>query len=103
MPRRWPFDCAFKPATALPSESASPLSWPRRSATIAAHSVNTGARLISSVRSDMGDSSRVAVDGCGRERGHAHRDVLGAAGFGARVAHPLAGKGDDRLPGADID
>ncbi len=37
-----------------------------------------------------------------RERGQAHGDVLGPLRIGGRVAHPLAGAGEDRLPGAHV-
>ena len=46
MPSRRPLDCAVRPATALPSDSASSRSNPSRSATVVAHNVRTGARLI---------------------------------------------------------
>ena len=49
-PSRTPFAYAFSPATARPSVSASSHSNPSRSATTAAHSVSTGARLIEIVR-----------------------------------------------------
>src|SRR5213594_3111569 len=51
MPRLRPFACAVRPATALPSESASSGLNPSRSATTAAQSVRTGARLIVMTRS----------------------------------------------------
>lgn len=44
-----PSDCAVRPATLLPSVSASSGSNPNRSATTAAHNVSTGARLIITV------------------------------------------------------
>ena len=46
IPSRRPLLWAVSPPTAFPSDNASSGSKPRRSATIAAHSVNTGARLI---------------------------------------------------------
>src|SRR5580658_1012637 len=46
MPSRRPLDCALRPATALPRESASSRLKPRRSATVADQRVRTGARLI---------------------------------------------------------
>ena len=42
-------------------------------------------------------AGRVTVNGVGRERRDAHRDVLGA--IGRRVLHPLARVRDDRLAG----
>src|ERR1035441_5588911 len=46
MPRALHFEDACSPATARPSVSASSWVNPNRSATMAAHNVNTGARLI---------------------------------------------------------
>src|SRR5437899_2510289 len=51
MPRFRPFAWAVKPATALPSDSASSGLKPSRSATIAAQRVSTGARLMVMIRS----------------------------------------------------
>ena len=50
IPSRRPLLWAVSPATAFPRDNASSRSKPRHSATIAAHSVNTGARL-SKIRS----------------------------------------------------
>src|SRR6185503_5332472 len=43
----------------------------------------------------------VAMHDVGRESRQADRDVLGALGVGAAIAHPLARLADDRLAGGD--
>src|SRR5688500_14394596 len=48
-------------------------------------------------------SVRVAMHCLGCERGHAHRDVLGATGLGTAVAHPSAWMRDDCLAGPHIE
>src|SRR3990172_10168625 len=70
MPRLLPFDWALRPATALPRLSEASSSYPRRSATTAAHRVITGARLILILRAVIPqtsltvspDSSRIEAD-----------------------------------------
>src|SRR5215813_2144178 len=57
MPSRRPFDCAFIPATALPSVSAVSCGCPSFSATTAAQRVRTGARLTLTVSPRFGMTS----------------------------------------------
>src|SRR4051794_34657593 len=54
-------------------------------------------------RAVRGASVLVAMDRAGRERRQADRDVLGAAGGGRRVAHPLAGTHEHGLTGAHVE
>src|SRR6188508_1272842 len=108
MPSRRPFDCALRPATARPSESASSRGCPSRSATTVAQSVSTGARLTCTVVVIVPPALRVQLRRVSRQRrpvarhqlpapfpsyphvGHEERAVpLAAFGGGALVHLPV--------------
>jgi hypothetical protein len=48
-------------------------------------------------------STLIPMDGFHGERREADGDIFGAAFMGSGVTDPLAGVGDDGLPGSDVD
>src|ERR1035437_5294510 len=98
MPSRWPLLCAFRPASALPSDKASSGLNPNRSATTEAQRVNTGARLIRILFAVMAVSICSGIQsGRADSRSQRHPDRIGDLKFMAgeisvqEGADPLSG------------